>query len=98
MQTYQIRRNDKGYMLYYDAKELIDLCLDKNILYGEKNKWVAMYHETSKTTPESYPEGYYKDDYEYVIQTLMRNDNAIELLLNNLTLIDVIFKPSLETI
>lgn len=96
MQTYEIRRNCDGNMLYFDAKELVDLCLDNHILYGVKNKWVAMYHEASETQPELYPEGYYNDDYEDVIQTLMRDDTAVKLLLDELSKENIIFTPSLD--
>lgn len=96
MQTYQIRRNCYGEMLYFDAMELINLCLDHNILQGEKHKWIAMYHEKSETQPDIYPAGFYKDDYEMVIHSLMQNDSAIHLLLHELSKKSIVFQPSLD--
>ena len=63
-QTYNIRRNHEKHMIYFDAKELVDLCLQHDILQGEAGKWIAIYHEASKTHPKEYPKGWYKDDYE----------------------------------
>ena len=96
-QTYTIRRNYENHMLYFDAKELVDLCLQHHILQGETEKWIAVYHEASKTQPEEYPEGWYKDDYELTVQTLMRDDDAINLLLQTLSEKDILFVPSLDT-
>lgn len=96
-QTYTIRRNYENNMLYFDAKELVDLCLQHHILQGETEKWIAVYHEASKTHPEKYPEGWYKDDYEMTVQSLMRDDNAITLLLQALSEKDILFVPSLDT-
>lgn len=96
MQTYKIRRNSDGHMLYFDAKELVDLCLDNNILYGEKNKFVLVYHKASTNNPEKFPEGWYQDDYESTIHAIMQDDTAITLLLQKLTDKHIIFKPSLN--
>lgn len=76
--------------------ELINLCLDNNILQGEKNKWIAMYHAASETQPDSYPAGFYQDDYESVIHSLMNDDTAIHLLLNELDKQYITFTPSLD--
>lgn len=96
-QTYTIRRNYKNHMIYFDAKELVDLCLQHNILQGEAGQWVAVYHEASQTQPEKYPKGWYKDDYELTIQSIMRDDDAINLLLQALSKKDILFVPSLDT-
>ena len=96
-QTYTIRRNYENHMIYFDAKELVDLCLQHHILQGETGKWIAIYHEASKSYPEQYPKGWYKDDYEITIQDLMRNDDAIKLLLQELSKKDILFVPSLDT-
>ena len=96
-QTYTIRRNYENHMLYFDTKELVDLCLQHHILQGETKKWIAVYHEASKTQPEEYPEGWYKDDYEMTVQTLMCDDDAINLLLQALSEKDILFVPSLDT-
>lgn len=96
MQTYQTRRNSDGHMLYFDAKELIDLCLDHNILYGQKNDHVFIYHQASSTDPKRYPEGWYKDDYEETIQDLMRDDIGIKTLLNALDKQNITFEPTLD--
>lgn len=96
-QTYTIRRNYENHMLYFDAKELVDVCLQHHILQGETEKWIAVYHKASKTHPEEYPKGWYKDDYEITVQAVMRNDNAINLLLQALSEKDILFVPSLNT-
>lgn len=95
-QKYEIRRNADNNMLYFDAKELVDLCLEHNVLTGEKNKWIAIYHQTSQTNPKEYPEGWYKDDYEETIHSVMCDDNAVNILLKALSEKDVLFKPSLD--
>lgn len=96
MQSYQIRRNSDGNMLYFDAKELTDLCIENGILNGEKSKWVDIYHAESKSQPEQYPAGFYRHDYEHVIQTMMRDDNVIRLLLEELEKKHIPFTPSLD--
>lgn len=95
-QTYEIRRNIDGEMLYIDAKELVDLCLDNGILQGEKGAWIAIYHQASKTNPKEYPKGWYKDDYEETIHEVMKDDNAINLFLNTLSENNILFVPSLS--
>ena len=55
-----------------------------------------MYHAASKTQPELYPAGFYQDDYESVIHSLMADDTAIHLLLNELDKQSIIFIPSLD--
>lgn len=95
-QTYEIRRNSDNEMLYIDAKELVDLCLGTGILQGEKGVWIAIYHQASKTNPNEYPEGWYKDDYEETIHELMKDDDAINLFLNALAEKDILFIPSLS--
>lgn len=95
-QTYEIRRNADNNMLYFDAKELVDLCLEHNVLTGKKNKWIAIYHQASKTNPKEYPEGWYKDDYEETIHSVMCDDNAVNILLQALSDKDVLFEPSLD--
>lgn len=95
-QKYEIRRNSDNEMLYIDAKDLVDLCLDNGILQGEKGKWIAIYHQASKTNPKEYPEGWYQDDYEETIHELMKDDAAINLFLNALAETDVLFVPSLS--
>ena len=94
-QTYEIRRNSDGEVLYIDAKELVDLCLDNGILQGEKGVWIAIYHQASKTNPKEYPEGWYQDDYEETIHELMKDDDAINLFLTTLAEKDILFIPSL---
>lgn len=96
MQTYKIRRNFEGEMLYFDAKELIDLCIDHEILDGRKNKYVWVYHEADKKYPNMFPEGWYKDDYEKTIHAIMKDDNAVNLLLQELDKQSVTFTPSLD--
>ena len=95
-QKYEIRRNSDNEMLYIDAKDLVDLCLDNAILQGKKGKWIAIYHQASKTNPNEYPEGWYKDDYEETIHELMKDDDAINLFLNALAEKDILFIPSLS--
>lgn len=95
-QTYEIRRNADNNMLYFDAKELVDLCLEHNVLTGKKNKWIAIYHQASKTNPKEYLEGWYKDDYEETIHSVMCDDNAVNILLQALSDKDVLFEPSLD--
>lgn len=95
-QTYEIRRNGDGEMLYIDAKDLVDLYLDNGILQGEKGVWIAIYHQASKTNPKEYPEGWYQDDYEETIHELMKDDDAINLFLNVLAENDILFVPSLS--
>lgn len=96
-QTYTIRRNYENHMIYFDAKELVDICLQHHILQGETGKWIAVYHEASQIQPEEYPKGWYKDDYELTIQSIMRDDDAITLLLQALSEKDILFVPSLDT-
>ena len=96
-QTYTIRRNYENHMIYFDAKELVDLCLQHHILQGEAEQWIAVYHEASKTQPKEYSEGWYKDDYELTVQAVMRDDNAINLFLQALSEKDILFVPSLDT-
>lgn len=96
-QTYEIRRNADGHMLYFDAKELIDLCLDNEVVYGKKGEYVQIFHEASKTEPDKYPAGMYNDDYEETIQSVMRDDTAIKTLLSALSFKHIVFKPSLDT-
>ena len=95
-QKYRIRRNSDNEMLYIDAKELVDLCLDNEILQGKKGKWIAIYHQASKTNPKEYPEGWYQDDYEETIHELMKDDDAINLFLSVLAENDILFVPSLS--
>lgn len=96
-QTYQIRRNADGNMLYFDAKELIDLCLDNEVVYGKKGDYVQVFHEASETNPDKYPAGMYNDDYEETIHAIMRDDTAIHTLLSALSFKHIVFKPSLDT-
>ena len=93
-QKYKIRRNNDNEMLYIDAKDLVDLCLDNGILQGKKGKWIAIYHQASKTNPKEYPEGWYQDDYEETIHELMKDDDAINLFLSVLAEKDILFVPS----
>lgn len=96
-QTYQIRRNADGNMLYFDAKELIDLCLDNEVVYGKKGEYVQVFHEASEVNPDKYPAGMYNDDYEETIHTIMSDDTAIHTLLSALSEKNIVFKPSLDT-
>ena len=95
-QTYTIRRNFENNMIYFDAKELVDLCLQHDVLHGEPNKWIAIYHQASETNPEKYPEGWYQDDYEDTIHAVMCDDTAVNTLLQALSEKDILFVPSLD--
>lgn len=96
-QTYKIRHNKDGTIVHQDVRDVIDLALKHNIIQGVKNDYIIIYHEASETNPEQYPEGWYKDDYEMVIQELMRSDEGFYCILNALSENDILFVPTLTT-
>lgn len=96
-QTYKIRRNEDGLILAQDVRDIIDLALEHKIIQGVKNDYIIVYHEASETDPEQYPEGWYKDDYEMVIQELTHSDEGFNEFLNALSENDILFVPTLTT-
>lgn len=96
-QTYKIRHNDDGSIVSQDVRDIIDLSLKHGILQGVKNDYVIVYHEASETNPKQYPAGWYKDDYEIVVQELMRSDEGFNEFLNVLSENDILFVPTLTT-
>lgn len=94
-QTYNIRRNEDGFIVAQDVRDIVDLALDNLILQGEKNNYIFVYCKASETNPEQYPEGWYKDDYEMVIQEIMRSDEGFNCILNALSENDILFVPTL---
>lgn len=95
-QTYKIRRNDDGNMIYADARDLVDTCLDNGLLTGEKDKWVALYRMASEKDPEKYPERFYKENYDDAVHEVMKSDEGIETMLNALAEKDIKFEPKLK--
>lgn len=96
-QIYKIRHLEDGTIVHQDVRDVIDLALKHNIIQGIKNDYIIIYHEASETDPEQYPEGWYKDDYETVIQELMHSDEGFNCILNALSENDILFVPSLTT-
>lgn len=96
-QTYKIRHNEDGTIVSQDVRDIVDLALENLILQGAKNDYIFVYREASETNPEQYPEGWYKDDYEMVIQEIMRSDEGFNCILNALSENDILFVPSLTT-
>ena len=96
-QTYKIRHNDDGSIVSQDVRDIIDLSLKHGILQGVKNDYVIVYHEASETNPVVFPAGWYKDDYEIVVQELMRSDEGFNEFLNVLSENDILFVPTLTT-
>lgn len=96
-QTYKIRHNEDGSIVSQDVRDIIDLSLKHGILQGVKNDYVIVYHEASETNPEQYPAGWYKDDYEIVVQELMRSDEGFNCILDVLSENNILFVPSLST-
>lgn len=96
-QTYKIRHNEDGTIVSQDVRDIVDLALDNLILQGEKNNYIFVYHQESLIDPEQYPEGWYKDDYETVIQELMHSDEGFNEFLNVLSENDILFVPTLTT-
>lgn len=84
-QTYKIRHNEDGTIVSQDVRDIVDLALENLILQGAKNDYIFVYREASETNPEQYPEGWYKDDYEMVIQEIMRSDEGFNCILNALS-------------
>lgn len=95
-QTYKIRRNTDGNMIYADARDLVDTCLDNGLLAGEKDKWVALYRMASEKDPEKYPEGFCKESYDDAVHEVMESDEGIETMLNALAEKDIKFEPKLK--
>lgn len=91
-ERYKIRRNCEGNMLYFDAKELVDLCLDLHILQGQKGNFIFVYRNAGIENPE----GWYMEPYEDVIQDLMRDDEGIETCLEAVEEAGKTFRPSLN--
>lgn len=96
-QTYKIRHNEDGTIVSQDVRDIVDLALENLILQGTKNDYIFVYREASETNPEQYPEGWYKDDYEMVIQELMHSDEGFNEFLNVLSENDILFVPTLTT-
>ena len=96
-QTYKIRQNDDGLIVAQDVRDIVDLALEHNIIQGVKNDYIFVYRKASETDPEQYPEGWYKDDYEMVIQELMHSDEGFNEFLNALSEKDILFVPTLTT-
>lgn len=96
-QIYKIRHLEDGTIVHQDVRDVIDLALKHNIIQGVKNDYIIVYHKASETNPEQYPEGWYKDDYEMVIQELMCSDEGFNCILNALSENDILFVPSLTT-
>ena len=96
-QIYKIRHLEDGTIVHQDVRNVIDLALEHNIIQGIKNDYIIVYHEASETDPEQYPEGWYKDDYEIVIQELMHSDEGFNCFLNALSENDILFVPTLTT-
>ncbi len=96
-QTYKIRHNEDGTIVSQDVRDIVDLALENLILQGTKNDYIFVYREASETNPEQYPEGWYKDDYEMVIQEIMHSDEGFNCILNALSENDILFVPTLTT-
>ena len=89
---YEIRRNKFGEMLYIDAKELVDQCIDLCILDGEKGEYVACYIDGC----DEFPSGWYKRAYEDYIHELMADDEGIRYHLQAIEEAGEHFAPSLS--
>ncbi len=96
-QIYKIRRNEDGFIVAQDVRDIIDLALKHNIIQGVKNDYIFVYHQESLIDPEQCPEGWYKDDYEMVIQEIMRSDEGFNCILNALSENNILFVPTLTT-
>lgn len=58
---------------------------------------INVFPVKTATNNEQYPEGWYKDDYEMVIQEIMHSDEGFNCILNALSENDILFVPSLTT-
>ena len=80
---YKIRRFNE-IMDYSDTVKMIDLAVQHNVLFGEKNEFIFVYHMASETDPLLYPEGWYQDDYYQTVEALRRSDEGISSILDEL--------------
>ena len=80
---YKIRRFNE-IMDYSDTVKMIDLALQHNVLFGEKNEFIFVYHMASETDPLLYPEGWYQDGYYQTVEALRRSDEGISSILDEL--------------
>lgn len=88
----EIRRNDEGNMLFIDALELLNTCIEHGVLRGKKNKYADVYHEAGETMPE----GWYRHDIQSLAQDISRQDEVILMLAGELQLKGIEFKPSFD--
>ena len=77
MSNYEIRKFKDGTIFRNDVKDLVDFCIDNRVLAGIKNDWVLIYRLSSEMNPEQFPEGWYMEDYEKVINDLMNDERGI---------------------
>ena len=77
--------------------EVVNLCIENNILQGKKDDYVFTYHQASATDPETYPEGWYKDDYYDCVEQLSSSPNDFGLLIEALLDRNVVYTHWLPT-
>ena len=97
LNPYVPRINDDGRIINSDVMEVVDLCIENNILQGKKDDYVYTYHLASKTDPETYPEGWYKDDYYDCVEQLSSSPNDFGLLIEALLDRNIVYTPWLPT-
>ena len=97
LNPYVTRINDDGRIINSDVMEVVNLCIENNILQGKKDDYVFTYHLASKTNPETYPEGWYKDNYYDCVEQLSSSPNDFGLLIEALLDRNVVYTPWLPT-
>lgn len=71
-----MQRNKDGNFRYIDCKKLVDECIHRRLLFGEIGSYIMVYRNGTCSCPP----GFHKDDYEQVIQELMRDEEGIAFL------------------
>lgn len=96
---FPIRKDDKGQLLYVDVWEFVECCLRNGILKRIEmdGEWfIPVYREASPDHPEKYPEGWYLQTKDAIIQELLWDEEGIGILLNALEEKGVQFVPSFD--
>ena len=95
----EIRRNNDGKILYVDAWELVECCLQNGILSmisKDGEHFIPVYRNASETEPEKYPEGWYFLTKAAIIYEIMNDDGGYVALINELKKKGISFHPSMD--
>lgn len=93
-----VRRNKEGKILYVDAWELVECCLQNGIftmISKNGESYIPIYRNGSETDPEKYPEGWYLSTKDAVIYEVMNNENEYMVLIEQLKKKGISFYPSM---